>query len=143
MPSCIRCHLGQYQPRPQRILGNVVSKPWCQATVIRYLFTLPYRSALHGNRSLLPDKYLAQGFLNPQRIPLTSRSHSAGRCEPVYSLSSFSGFFGLFGFFGLLSPSEIGSPCSSFRTPQGRSHLTPYDFATGQAPYAFATGQTG
>jgi len=56
-------------------------------------------------------------------------------------LSGFFGFFGLSGFFGpseigfafhginlsgLFGPSEIGSPCSSFHTPQGRSHFTPY-----------------
>jgi hypothetical protein len=47
----------------------------------------------------------------------------------------------LFSFFGLFGPSKIGSPWSSFHTPQGAAHFTPYAFATGQAPYAFATGQ--
>jgi hypothetical protein len=37
-----------------------------------------------------------------------------------------------FGFYGLFGPSEIGFACSSFHTPQGRSHFTPYAFATGQ-----------
>jgi hypothetical protein len=33
----------------------------------------------------------------------------------------------------LFGPSEIGSPWSSFHTPQGRAHFIPYVFATGQA----------
>jgi hypothetical protein len=81
------------------------------------------------NRSSLDSRICLT--LDSFRSPSCRKLKAVVRPYPGAGLSQNIAFRAAFGI--AYSPSEIGSPCSSFHIPRGRRIFTPYIFITGQA----------